>query len=221
MDVIPAINCHLGRNDCAEDALRQAEKFPGCLWIHLDIADGKFTFNKTWGSPKELARLAPKFPQFKWEIHLMVEEPGKHVEDWILAGASRPIVHVEAIGGAEIKKIWQFAEKRDVEVVLASNPETPAEVLKPHMGKFYQHLVLAVHPGFAGQKFLPVALEKIRFLRHELPNVKIEVDGGINVRTGKLAKAAGADAVIAASYVFGSDDPEHAYIELKKSLNSY
>lgn len=212
MQIVPVINCR--DRFCVEGALATAEKFlKEGDWIKIDIADGIFTYHKTWNNPTDWANLRSPF---KLEVHLMVENPEKHIEPWIAAGAKRLIVHAETVDPKKAEKILEAAKRRGVEIVLSSNPETPPEALRPYLKIFSLFQVLAVNPGLAGQKFLPVVLEKIKFLRKEKPDARIEVDGGINLETARQCKAAGADSLAVASYIFENENPKKAYEALKK-----
>ncbi len=223
MQVIPAINCV--EPECVVEKVAAAKKFlPKDGWLHIDVADARFTFNKTWGNPEGFKLLKKKHPDIQFEIHLMVEEPERAIPDWLEAGAERVIVHLEALtkreGSIEVdpKRIeWVYAKCAEygAEAMLAINPETPVEELLAAGGKFLEFQILAVHPGLAGQKFLPLMLEKVKFLRIKLPHAKIEVDGGVNEEIAKLVKDAGADIVTSASHIFESRDPKAAYETLK------
>ncbi|MBI3588956.1 MAG: hypothetical protein HY093_00880 [Candidatus Liptonbacteria bacterium] len=213
---------------CASHKFLDASRhFPKGTWLHVDVADAKFTYNKSWGNPEELKKLLISHPKFNFniEVHLMVEEPEEVVKQWVDAPIKRVIVHLEAIldqryrkkkmeGTHVIESIIKRCASRGIEVMLSSNPETKLEDFKEYLDYFSQFQVLAVKPGLAGQKFLPVALQKIKFLRQEFPNATIEVDGGIGLETGRLAKEAGADVLVAASYIFDNSDPKRAYEEL-------
>lgn len=226
MKIIPAINCvDLA---CVSHRFLEANKFlPPDGWLHLDVADAKFTYNRTWGNPNEFKKLREAHPEFRFniEVHLMVEEPELLVGEWIEAGAKRVIVHLEAILDKKFRRpattpekviedIFKQCSKFGTEVMLATNPETKLKKSESCLEKFAAFQVLAVHPGLAGQKFLPIVLEKVKFLRHHFPNAKIEVDGGVNLETAKLMKEAGADMLTAASFIFESKDPKEAYGEL-------
>jgi len=201
MFVIPVINeAEFGE---VLKKIKIAAKFSP--WLHFDIADGKFTNHKTWDNPKDLVNLKSNI-----EIHLMVENPEIVVKDWVEAGVKRIIFHLEAIN------IWKFNFHREVElpkieIGVAINPETPAENLTPYLKEIKFVQILAVKPGPGGQKFQPAVLEKIKFLKKNYPDVIIEVDGGINLENAKLAKEAGTDIIVSASYIFGSSDPRKAY----------
>ncbi len=208
MEIIPAINCQ--DEGTASALAKKAGEFSE--WVHLDVSDARFTFNKSWGD----ASAWPKFGKnLKLEVHLMVEEPEKEIDGWIKAGAKRIIVHLEAVNAEIVPEIKKKTDSADVKLMLAINPETPVEKLKLYFDEISEFQILAVNPGHSGQKFLPLMADKIRFLRQEMPNATIEVDGGINEETAKLAKDAGADIAVSASYIFGSPDPKSAYEKLK------
>lgn len=210
MVVIPAINCP--NFDCVKEKIKKAEKF-GSKWVHIDIADGKFTPAKTWNNPEELDFLGDELGNLNLEVHLMVEEPAAAVGDWLWQGVGRAIVHAETLSdGWEI--ICDKIEREDRELGLAINPETPIHILTPYLKAVSLVQLLAVNPGWAGQKFNPVILEKLRELKSREPDLKIEVDGGINLEIAKLLKKAGADIIVSASYIWNSDDSKAAFLEL-------
>ncbi len=209
MEVIPSLNCRFKDLACARERARVAKGFSD--WIHLDIADGRFTFNKTWGSPEEWKALNSKL---KLEVHLMVEEPEKQIMDWIEAGAERIIVHAETLSSEAAEEIEKFGKEHAVEMMLAFSPETRLEMGREYFKRFSEYQILAVYPGLPDQVFLPIVLEKIRFLRESFPKANIEVDGGINLGTARAVKAAGANILISASFIFEAKDPKIAYEEL-------
>ena len=151
-------------------------------------------------------------PSINIEAHLMVENPEAVIKDWILAGAKRIVIQLEAIDSVKARAVLEIADK--VEIGLAVNPETPIEDALPYLENFKFILILGVNPGLAGRPFNEKILEKIKFLKNYYPNVIIEADGGINLETAKLVKEAGADIVVSASYIWGSQNPEKAYQEL-------
>ncbi len=212
MEVLPVINCPDFPG--VRERVEKAESFleEGAL-LHLDVTDGVFTYHKTWADPAAWAKL--RVP-FGLEVHLMVRHPEKYIEPWLAAGAKRFILHVEVLERNMFEWILARCKERGAEVMLSSNPETPARKLEPYLDrtKFFQ--VLAVHPGPAGQKFLPLTLAKVRFLRRRVPHAIIEVDGGIEPATARRAKAAGASMVVSGNYIFGHQDPAEAYDELVK-----
>jgi len=211
MQTIPVLNCS-DRMD-AEEKIAVAKKFlkKGDS-LHIDVADGIFTFHKTWNDPKGWAALQLPFP---FEVHLMIEHPEEHIVPWLAAGARGFVIPVETIDADSFRAIMAQCKTGNAELILSSNPETPPENLTPYLHDVTRFQVLCVNPGLAGQKFLPLALEKAKWLKYAIPNAIIEVDGGITPETAKWAKDAGADVIVSASYIFGSKDPEKAYEELR------
>jgi ribulose-phosphate 3-epimerase len=209
VEVLPAVNC--SDQPCVEEKLRVARPFS--KWIHLDVTDGRFTFNRTWGDPA----LWPKIGAgFSLEVHLMVEDPDHVAGAWLRAGAKRLIVHAEAVTKQTLLPLLQEATWHGAIVMLSTNPDTGAEAYRPYRALFTEFQVLAVHPGRAGQRFIPEVLDKIHFLRDEVPGAIIEVDGGVTEETGKRAVEAGALRLVSASYIFDAADPRAAYEALLK-----
>lgn len=211
MQVVPAINA--ASFDEAKKQIETASEFAEL--IHIDIVDGKFAPNVTWGSPSELEKLKAISYKLKagFEVHLMVKNPEEVLGAWLRTGlVKRIIVHLEAM--TDSVYILEKCKKYKVEAMLSINPETEVERLFAH-ADFSAFQILAVHPGLPGQQFQPQCLAKIGSLRRKFPNAIIEVDGGINPETGRLAKDAGATALVSASYIFDDPDPKKAYERLK------
>lgn len=210
MNVIPVINCP--DIACVQKRIAVAKTFlqEGDL-VHLDVTDGSFSAHKTWADPMEWGTL--KAP-FALEVHLMVEQPEQYADNWLVAGARRLIVHIETITPQSLQEIIATAARYHAEVMLSSTPESDVEDLVPYLRHHGLFQVLAVSPGPAGQKFLPFVDEKIRFLREELPDATIEVDGGVDPQTARNIKELGADTIVSGSYIFNSADPRKAYEEL-------
>jgi len=222
MQVIPAINATdfetvKKQIETAADFFPSAGGLPAGVLekegqIHLDVVDGKFSSNITWGKADDLRKI--KAPYLNFEAHLMVARPELAIEAWLESGVKRIIVHIETMTDSLF--ILNTCRKFSAQVGLSINPNTPIEKLIPYLKEFKFVQILSVSPGFAGQKFNEGVLEKIKFLRKNHSDVTIEVDGGINLKTAKLVKKAGADIVVSASYIFGSKDPKKAYEELTK-----
>lgn len=211
MNIIPVINCP--DRACAEEKIARAKIFLGAGdWIHVDVTDGVFSKHVTWNDPAGWAKIKN---QFNLEAHLMVAHPEDCIESWLTAGAKRIIVHVETITPGSAQNILASCREKGVEAMLASNPDTPVEIIKPYFASFSEFLALAVHPGPAGQAFNPSVIGKIKALKQE-GAIMIEVDGGMNLETAKLAKDAGANVIASGAYIFNSPDPQKAYEELKK-----
>ena len=208
--IIPGINCP--DFEAAAVEIKKISEFSE--WAHLDVTDGIFTPIVTWNNLEEFSHLASELPLLRFELHLMVANPEEVIEDWFKAGAERVIVHYEAMSDPHL--ILEIAKKNGGWVMLAISPGTRAEALVPYLNSFSGFQILAVPPGVSGHKINEGALEKIRFLRERAPNAIIEVDGGINPETARLAKEAGANILISGAYVMGSPDPQGAYNELGK-----
>ncbi len=184
------------------EAIREAEA-GGADWIHIDVMDGHFVPNLTMGpSVVEACRRVTRIPL---DVHLMVESPERFVAPFIEAGADRVSVHVEA--AADLPAVLGAIQSRGARAGVALNPETPPEAVQNVMAIADLILVMSVHPGYAGQEFLPEVLGKFPALRGRrgAENAKplLAVDGGINPETARQAAAAGAEVFVAASAVFG------------------
>lgn len=210
MNVIPVINC--ADVACVRKKIAIAKTFlPEGGMMHLDVTDGSFAAHKTWADP--LAWPTLKAP-FALEVHLMVDHPELYMDDWLVAGARRFIVHAESLTPQSMSEILSVAERYHAEVMLSSKPESDMEDIAPYLKHFSSFQVLAVQPGPAGQKFLPFVREKIKFLREEMPDAIIEVDGGMDPETVRQVKEAGADTIVSSSYIFNAADPKKNYEEL-------
>lgn len=217
MEVIPVINC--SDSKCVLERLEKVREFDSD-WVHIDIAGGKFAPVTTWNKPTELnSQLTTYNLQLNIEVHLMVEKPEEFVDEWLEIGAKRIIIHLEVINTNRLTKILEKCSEHDAELMLAINPETPVEELFPYLDSLLFVQFLAVKPGFSRQKFNNAVIEKIKVLRERVPDIVIEVDGGINPETAKLVKEAGADIVASASYIFNNPDPRKAYQDLVEVMN--
>jgi ribulose-phosphate 3-epimerase len=204
--VIPAI---LAKS--REELLRCISQVNGLVKeIQLDIMDGEFVPNRTIGMD-DLAAV-PALQNAKYEFHWMVKEPEKWIEK--MPGPHLHLVHVETIHSFDV--IENAVKKSGGRLGLAINPETPLEKLLPFASKAQRILIMTVHPGFSGQKYITAMEKKISQLRRKFPSIDIEVDGGVNLDTVHGAYAAGANVLAAASAIFAADDPKAAIEELKK-----
>jgi ribulose-phosphate 3-epimerase len=208
MLVLPVINCRDA--ETANANIKKAAAFSN--WIHIDIIDGQFAPGTTWGDPSVLSGLKQQFPGMHFEIHLMVQEPEDVARNWLDAGADRVIIPLETMKdpGSTLNE----ARRHGAEIMLSISPSTPAENLIPYLPSFTAFQVLSVNPGPTGQKFLPGAIDKVRFIEKSRPTAVIEVDGGIDFKVCKSLSEAGASAVASATYIFSGPDPKRAYKEL-------
>ena len=175
-------------------------------WVHCDIMDGHFVPNISYGIP--IVKAVRPATKKVVDCHLMIEHPELYVEAFAAAGADMITVHQEAC----IHLDRQVAQIHDLgcKAGVALNPATPVETLVDILHAVDMVLIMSVNPGFGGQKFIPRALDKVRRLRSLAPDLLIQVDGGVNAETGAKLVAAGADVLVAGSYVFGAKEPREA-----------
>ena len=175
-------------------------------WVHCDIMDGHFVPNISYGIP--VVKAVRPATKKVVDCHLMIEHPELYVGAFADAGADMITVHQEAC----VHLDRQVAQIHDLgcKAGVALNPATPVETLVDILHAVDMVLIMSVNPGFGGQKFIPRALDKVRRLRSLAPDLLIQVDGGVNAETGAQLVAAGADVLVAGSYVFGAAEPKEA-----------
>ena len=195
----------------------QKIKDVGCTWIHLDVMDGHFVPNISFGN-LFFEKLFSKL-DFVKDVHLMVTEPMKFVKQYAKAGADYLTFHYEACkDDKEVMAVIDEIHKNKMKAGLSIKPGTPVEKVFPFLRKLDLILVMSVEPGAGGQKFLPETLDKISALIAEMveerSNALISVDGGINDITGKDCLNIGADVLVAGNYLFSSSDFKESYESL-------
>ncbi len=183
----------------------------GADLIHLDVMDGHFVPNISIGAPVIAA--LDKVCDTPFDVHLMISDPLFYIDDFIKAGADIITFHIEC--ESDIEKTIDKIVDAGCKAALAVKPNTPIEAVYPYLDKLSMVLVMTVEPGFGGQSFMESTMPKIKELRAKCPELDIQVDGGINADTIKIAGRAGANVFVAGSAVFKSDDPA-ATIKLLK-----
>lgn len=186
-------------------------------WLHLDVMDGVFVPNISFGFPvlKHVARLCTK----PLDVHLMIVNPEKFIPEVKALGAYMMNVHYEAC--VHLHRVVQQIKETGMKAGVTLNPATPVAVLEDIIGEVDMVLLMSVNPGFGGQKFIENTLKKVRDLRALMERTGasplIEVDGGVNLDTGRRLVEAGADMLVAGNAVFGASDPADMIHRLRNS----
>lgn len=181
----------------------------GIEWLHIDVMDGDFVPSISFGMPviKSIRKVTDKV----FDVHLMINEPIRYIDEFVKVGADIITVHVEAC--SDVVATLEKIKAAGVKAGITLNPDTPVSAIKPYMHMVDMVLVMSVNPGFGGQKFIVSSLDKLREvkkLRDELGlNFDIEVDGGINVDNLLSVLEAGANVIVAGSAIFGGDAAEN------------
>ena len=189
----------------------------GADLIHVDVMDGHFVPNITIGPP--VVRAIKRVATVPLDVHLMIEDPDRYVDDFVEAGASMISVHVEVL--PHLHRTVAHLKTCGVKAGVVLNPSTPVIAIENVAGDVDFVLVMSVNPGFGGQTFIPRALDKIRQVRalldREGNSAPIEVDGGVDLTTVQQVVIAGAELLVAGHAVFGAGRPEQATRELKQA----
>lgn len=200
---------------CLDKEIKDIES-TAASWLHYDVMDGHFVNNLSFG-PGILADIS-KATSYYLDVHLMISDPMKYVDSFIQSGASLITFHYEAVNKDKIPSLIQHIKKHAIDVGISIRPATPVSVLEPFLKEVDLVLVMSVEPGFGGQSFDKIALDKIKQLtklkKKFHANYLIEVDGGINEETAKLCKEAGVDVLVAGSYIFNQKDRKKAVASL-------
>ena len=197
------------------EEIRRAES-SGAEALHLDVMDAHFVPNLSFG-PDVVALAKRTAPGFYRNVHLMMSRPDLYLETFAKAGAQTLQIHVEADCDLhhELGRIRSLGMKP----AIVLNPETPVERLVPYLGEVDEALVMTVHPGYGGQKFIAECLEKVMYLRERRPELDIMVDGGVNAETAVLAAKAGANQFVAGSYLFKQKDMRRAVDDMRRDTD--
>lgn len=207
--ILSADFCELGKQ------IEEIEK-AGAQYLHVDVMDGIFVPSISFGMPI-VSCVRPRTGMFM-DVHMMVTKPERYVEEFIRCGADGVTIHEEACDCVEetLLRIRKLGAKAG----LAVNPETPVEKLYPYLDKLDMALIMTVHPGFGGQKYIDECTDKIRTLRQTITDrgldVKLQIDGGVNLDNLTMNIEAGADVIVAGSAVFKGNIAEKTKAFLAK-----
>ncbi len=189
----------------------------GANYLHLDVMDGAFVPNMSFGAPV-IACLRP-VTNLIFDVHLMINDPIRYIDDLVKAGADIITVHLESMPDPDA--VLAAIRARQVRVGMAISPATPVESIYPYLDRIDMALIMTVVPGFGGQSLIPATLEKVRALRQYADErgikLDIEVDGGINAENAVLTTDAGANVIVAGSAIFGSKTPARVISAMREA----
>lgn len=186
----------------------------GADWVHVDVMDGHFVPNITIGIP--VVKALQPVTKLPLDVHLMIENPEKYVEQFAKAGADILTFHYEAVEKEEIIPLINKIKSLGVKVGISIKPRTAPQVLEEFLPLVDLVLVMTVEPGFGGQKFMSDCADKIEYIKkYAKTELIIQVDGGINAQTGKICTQKGATSLVAGSYIYGAADKKAAIESLK------
>ena len=202
------------------EEIRKTEK-AGAAYTHLDVMDGMFVPNMSFGAPV-IASIRKESPVV-FDVHLMITQPQRYVDDFIKAGADIVTIHYESCD--DPAAVIKYIKSKGVKAGLAIKPATPANVVFDMLRDLDMVLVMTVEPGFGGQKMMPETLEKVREIRkyaieHGI-EIDIEVDGGLNADNVYLATEAGANVIVAGSAIYNAKSPSEVIKKMKETAEEH
>ena len=190
----------------------------GAKWLHVDIMDGHFVPNMSFGYA--WVKSMRKITDLVLDVHLMIDTPIKYAEEFCKAGADYLTIHVEADTPENIEKTLELIRSLGVKPGIVVKPNTPAEAIEKYLPMVDLVLVMTVEPGFGGQKFMEHMMPKLKQLRTMLdavnPSCHLEVDGGVDLNTAEICKANGADVLVAGSAFYGAADRTAFVAQIEK-----
>ena len=174
----------------------------GCEWLHIDVMDGHFVSNISFGIP--VVKSIRPYTKMFFDVHLMIENPEKYIEEFVKCGADGITFHAETV--EKVDECIELIHSLGVKAAMAINPDTPAEAVIPYIDKLDMVLVMSVYPGRGGQSYIEAVNEKITMIREKAgKDFLIQVDGGVKLDNKDEVMAAGANVLVAGTAVFGGD----------------
>ena len=188
----------------------------GADWLHIDVMDGHFVPNITIGVP--VTASIKKVAGIPLDVHLMIENPAKYIEPFARAGADIITFHYEAVDDGEVKSVIEQIKSFGLNAGLSIKPATSPDKIIPFLQYLDMVLVMTVEPGFGGQTFMADCAEKLPVIRAKAPETLIlQVDGGINDKTGRVCTELGANSLVAGNYIYKSADIKSAIMSLRQA----
>lgn len=207
VEIIPSINALTFSE--VQEKITKVE--PYVSWCHLDVTDGVFSTHATWNKPSDLVQLQTRLSV---EVHLMVQNPERVLEEWLVKPIKRIIVHLEAV--KDMSFILEKCQKAEIEIGMSIRPDTHWDKFIPYFNKINYISVLAVSPGPSGQKMAENTFNKVKNLKENCPSCLIEVDGGVNINNIASAAQEGAGVLVVGSAIFDSPDAGKEINKLKQ-----